>query len=140
MAGPIFKEVADKVYASSIGIHKEINEEIATQNVSVAPLTKGGSQKDLQLVLKSLGIPVTGNSKNDWVTTSSKKNSVDLKGKNFRSDVLPSVVGLAVEDAIFLLENMGLEVLVKGKGTVKSQSITEGEKVIAGNKIILELS
>lgn len=140
VAGPIFKEVADKVYATSIGIHKELNEEIPIEFPVSAPFSKGGHQKDLRNVLKILDIPVVSNSKSDWVITVARKNSVDLKSKNFKSDVIPNVLGMAAGDAIFLLENMGMEVLVKGKGMVRAQSISEGEKVISGNKIILELS
>lgn len=140
VAGPIFKEVADKVYATCIGIHKAINEKNTGGNLTSVPFSMSGNQKDIHRVLKALDIPVGGNSKSDWVMTVAQKNSVDFRSRNFRSDIVPNVIGMAAGDAIFILENMGMEVLVNGKGMVKTQSISEGEKVIQGDKIILELS
>lgn len=140
VAGPVFKEVADKVYATSIEIHKGIDEINTNTTLASAPYSKGGHQKDLRKSLKTLGIPISSNSSSDWVMTVAQKNSVDIKSKNFRADVVPNVSGMGAQDAIFLLENMGLEVIVKGKGMVRVQSISEGEKIISGNKIILELS
>ena len=43
-------------------------------------------------------------------------------------------------DALSLLENMGLKVVLKGTGKVINQSIKKGVKVSKNEKIILELS
>lgn len=138
VAGPIFKEVADKVYATRLEIHPAFNDFENLLPASI-PYTKSGHQKDLLTVLKAVDIPVGNNSHSDWVTTAAQKTGVNLKGKNFRSDLVPKVVGMAASDAVFLLENLGLEVMIKGKGMVKTQSIEEGEKIIEGNKIVLTL-
>ncbi len=47
---------------------------------------------------------------------------------------------MGLKDAVYLLENAGLDVIVKGKGTVTKQSIIAGTKVVKGDKIIIELS
>ena len=47
---------------------------------------------------------------------------------------------MSAMDAISLLENMGLEVEVKGNGKVKAQSVKAGTHTKEVNKIILELS
>lgn len=140
VAGPIFKEVADKVYATSIDIHKDLGEMITDAGTTGVPFSKSGYQKDLRRVLRELEIPLKGNQNNDWVSATAKASTVEVKSRNFKADVVPGVIGMAACDAIFLLENMGLEVIVRGKGMVRNQSVSEGEKVIAGNKIILELS
>lgn len=58
--------------------------------------------------------------------------------KNFESyyetavkykSIMPNVEGLPAMDAVSLLENMGLRVLIDGIGKVKSQSIPKGTKV-----------
>jgi len=54
--------------------------------------------------------------------------------------VIPNVKGMTGMDAISLLENMGLQVKVKGNGNVKSQSLPEGQKLEKGKQILLELS
>lgn len=53
---------------------------------------------------------------------------------------IPNVRGMAGMDAVSLLENLGLKVVVFGNGKVKSQSLPEGTKLEKGKQIILELS
>ena len=53
---------------------------------------------------------------------------------------MPDVKGMSGMDAISILENMGLEVEVKGNGKVKKQSISKGTDLGKVKKIILELS
>ncbi|MEZ4858601.1 MAG: penicillin-binding protein [Flavobacteriaceae bacterium] len=53
---------------------------------------------------------------------------------------VPNVVGMTGMDAISILENLGLKVVIYGNGTVKEQSIPSGEKLQKGQKIILNLS
>ena len=42
-------------------------------------------------------------------------------------------------DAIALLENSGLRVMVQGRGKVVSQSLTAGQKIVVGSQIVLRL-
>ena len=58
-----------------------------------------------------------------------------LKNKGY--NVMVAQSGM---DAISILENMGLEVEVKGNGKVKKQSISKGTDLKKVKKIILELS
>lgn len=53
---------------------------------------------------------------------------------------IPNVKGMSGMDAVSLLENLGLKVKVSGNGSVKFQSIKEGEKIEKGKQILLELS
>ena len=43
-------------------------------------------------------------------------------------------------DAVALLENLGLKVIVKGIGRVKNQSLTSGQAFNKNQTIIIELS
>jgi cell division protein FtsI (penicillin-binding protein 3) len=47
---------------------------------------------------------------------------------------------MCIKDALYLLENAGLKVQVKGLGIVKSQSITPGVRAARGQSILLEMS
>jgi cell division protein FtsI (penicillin-binding protein 3) len=53
---------------------------------------------------------------------------------------MPNVRGMGLKDALFLLENMGVRVSVKGKGKVTSQSVSAGEAIAKGASVVLELS
>ena len=54
--------------------------------------------------------------------------------------IVPDVSKLPLMDAISILENLGLKVLVNGKGNRIRQSLKAGTKLKSGQKIILELS
>ncbi len=62
----------------------------------------------------------------------------ELAQKNYAA--IPNVKGMSGMDAVSLLENLGLKVKVSGNGKVKAQSLPEGEKLIKGKQIVLELS
>ncbi|TNF72918.1 MAG: PASTA domain-containing protein [Bacteroidetes bacterium] len=53
---------------------------------------------------------------------------------------LPDLRGMSGMDAVSLLENLGLQVEVRGNGKVKKQSVSQGTDIRAVKKIILELS
>ncbi len=53
---------------------------------------------------------------------------------------VPNVQGMSGMDAISILENLGLQVEVKGNGRVKKQSVSQGTDLKKVEKIVLELS
>jgi len=55
-------------------------------------------------------------------------------------NTVPNVTGMSGMDAVSLLENLGLEVEVKGNGKVKKQSIAKGTNLNEVKAIVLELS
>ena len=66
---------------------------------------------------------------NNYYTTAEKHKTV-----------MPNLKGLPAMDAIAILENMGLNVKLIGRGTVHKQSIRKGEKVTPKATVILELT
>ncbi|WP_136466236.1 penicillin-binding protein [Flagellimonas onchidii] len=53
---------------------------------------------------------------------------------------VPNVKGMCGMDAVSLLENLGLQVEVRGNGKVKKQSVDQGTNLNQVRKIVLELS
>ena len=139
VAGPIFKEVADKVYAGSVAIHAELKKK-DSHAASKIPYAKDGYYEDLAKVYNELGVKTKTSQKvNQWVRVSTGEKEVQVYDKKVAPIYIPDVTGLSVKDAVFLLENQGLIVKFFGSGTVKSQSINPGEKAVKGSKILLEL-
>jgi cell division protein FtsI (penicillin-binding protein 3) len=54
--------------------------------------------------------------------------------------IMPNLRGMSAMDAIAILENMGLEVQIKGSGTVSKQSIKSGQKIKSNTTVTLVLS
>lgn len=153
VAGPVFKDVADKVYSTSLDIHKEIN---AVQPLYAArtPVIKSGSKDDIQLVLKTLKVPVksTG-ATSEWASgTASDSILVHLSAKyseeSLKRGIVPDLTGMSARDALYLLENNGMQVKIIGSnkersyewsGAIIKQSIEAGTAFTKGTQIILQL-
>jgi cell division protein FtsI (penicillin-binding protein 3) len=139
VAGPIFKEVADKVYASSIHIHEELN---TKKNLAMSriPYAKDGYYSDLSKIYSTLDIKTSQSGNNPkWAKVRTSENEVKIYKKVIAPIYVADVIGMSVRDAIYILENQGLRVGFTGNGVVGKQSILPGEKIIKGEKIILEL-
>jgi cell division protein FtsI (penicillin-binding protein 3) len=139
VAGPIFKEVADKVYASSIQIHDQLEkkEHLA---VSRIPYAKDGAYEDLSKIYAVLGIKTAQEGVNpQWAKVFTGKKEVKVYKKRISEIYVPDVTGMSIKDALYILENKGLSVQFSGDGVVKKQSVSPGERMVKGLNIILEL-
>jgi cell division protein FtsI (penicillin-binding protein 3) len=65
--------------------------------------------------------------------------SNQLAERNMDGLQIPNLKGMGLKDAVFLLENAGLEVETRGVGKVKRQSVKAGKKVSKGTRIKLVL-
>ena len=52
---------------------------------------------------------------------------------------MPDIRGMGLKDALYLLENMGMKVKIKGKGKIINQSIPAGANVMKGLVVYVEL-
>lgn len=144
VAGPVFKDVADKVYSTSLEIHDEIN---ATQPAYAkkAPLTKGGEKGELKKVLSTLKIKTNpADIETEWLSASRIDSTVvELNSRDIQSilhkGIVPNLSGLSARDALFILENNGIRVKIIGSGAVAKQSIAAGSPYTKGTQIILQL-
>jgi cell division protein FtsI (penicillin-binding protein 3) len=143
VAGPVFLEIADKVFATSLEMQKPINSSdwfFSDKNVEL-PYSKSGSMDDLKTALKKLDVKEKVDDRNaEWVTPERKDDFVELKTKKITNNLVPNVVSMGLKDAIYLLENMGLRVKAVGRGSVRNQSITPGTRIKKGDIIRLELT
>lgn len=137
VAGPIFKEIADKVYATNLNIHPPLSIE---KQLTAMPVSKNGSKEDLNKVLQVLNVKAHGSASEYWVKTSAQENAIEIQNLTITSGITPNVIGMSLKDAVFILENKGLLVKVVGKGTIKNQSIPAGQSVKKGDVITLELA
>ncbi|OUV72749.1 MAG: hypothetical protein CBC83_06105 [Flavobacteriales bacterium TMED123] len=139
VAAPVFKEIADKVFASDLDLHHPYSN---SKSLTV-PYTKNGAKEDVQYVLNELQLPYYAENAN-WIIANTKGDKVVLNTRKIEQDLkngyMPNLKGMGIQDVLFLLENSGLKVHFSGKGAIKSQSLKKGERFQNGNKIILELA
>lgn len=140
VAAPVFKEIADKIYALDLNMHDEYTLETSYE-FGVFPVVQAGKKEDLTMMLNYLGISNHGAAEEaEWIRASIDKNSIEWKENEPKSGAVPNVVGMTLRDALYLLENAGLEVNVDGKsGRVVKQSQYPGSRALKGSTIKLEL-
>ncbi|MEM6735516.1 MAG: penicillin-binding protein [Bacteroidota bacterium] len=139
VSAPVFKEIADKIYSLELDMH-EIGTEEISYIAGVFPYIKAGKKDELSMICNELGISNHSKTESEWVKTAVINDAVYWTENKVKYDLVPDVRGMTLRDAIYLLENLGLEVKVKGRGRVTTQSMTPGEKIIKGSTIKLQMS
>jgi cell division protein FtsI (penicillin-binding protein 3) len=140
VAGPVFREIADKVYSNSMEIHKPLQTDTARAIVHV-PLLKSGRKSDIQEVAKVLSLKTAiGDENANYVWPQMYSETYSLKGIHTKESEVPQLVGMGLRDALTILENQKITVKVIGRGVIKKQSLTAGTKVSKGTTITIELS
>jgi cell division protein FtsI (penicillin-binding protein 3) len=140
VAAPIFKELADKVYASDMSIHKALQQ---SEVIASLPKVKQGSVVEANKVLEEFEINTTSTDAN-WMVAKTSNEQVFLEVRKVERDLqngnMPDLRGMGIQDAIYLLETYGLIVKFLGSGSIKTQSIKKGESFKKGAVIKLELT
>jgi cell division protein FtsI (penicillin-binding protein 3) len=138
VAGPVFQEISRKVYATSLDLQQDLVQEEG--HLAEIPYSKNGHRGDLEKVLKELGIPLTGQPEADWVQTTKMDESVRTDPISIMENLVPNVKDMGGKDAVYLLENAGLKVILLGRGKVMEQSIPPGSRIVKGQEIVLTMS
>lgn len=137
VAGPVFLEIANKVYATNLDLHGQIRAKKSPD----LPYSKNGNKNELTMALENLDIKLQDKAKNsDWVVTQKQTADIEFNTRMVIENLVPNVVAMGAKDAVYLLEKAGLQVKIVGRGSVQSQSIPAGTRAIKGSEIILEMS
>lgn len=135
VAGPVFREIADKVYSSDL----EMQQNVPTHYVgnTQLPKVKTGNLKAVQQVYGKLGLkPLYASNTPRAVDTSNGIPSQEIK---YKRGAVPSVTGMGLSDALYVMGNAGYKTTVRGSGVVARQSVTGGSMIPRGSRITLEL-
>jgi cell division protein FtsI (penicillin-binding protein 3) len=141
VSAPVFKEIADRIYALDLDLNP-INQtklavaEASSQKPSYLP---AGNTEELQQILQKLGLKYAPTQSEDWVKPVFSEQGINWQANDIDRKTIPDVAGLSLKDALFILENKGLKVNYSGKGRVQIQSVTPGSAVIPNSTITLVL-
>lgn len=140
VAGPVFKELADMVYANDLKLHGTFaSKQVNTAGMRV-PLTLNGSKEASAKVYQALGLTAL-----NWNSISQGDSAKTQRGVPFveaqiKEGVVPNVKGMGLADAIFTMENAGFKTKVLGKGKVIAQSLAPGQRMKIGTNVVLDLN
>ncbi|MBQ8959058.1 MAG: transpeptidase family protein [Bacteroidales bacterium] len=139
VSAPGFREIAEKVYATRIGIHEDdtlnMDRRAATSPILVH------HDKETQY-LNGIAKPYNDFAINgEWVTVeSTETGETHIRKASLSDRTVPNVVGMDITDAVYLLENMGIRTNFSGQGTVKEQSLPAGDTLKPNSTIHLTLA
>jgi cell division protein FtsI (penicillin-binding protein 3) len=134
VAGPVFRKIADRVYASDLDIKH--NAPVHFVGNTTMPKVKQGNLAALKHVYSKLGVKPLYASANTGVDTSA---GIPFEETQYKPGTVPGVTGMGLSDALYALGNAGYRVSVKGSGVVTTQSVTGGSMIPKGSKITIEL-
>lgn len=137
VAGPVFKDIADKIYSSSLKIQPVAGK---TGEPQIPEILKGNTAKT-RLVLNALNISsqLDSGKNGDWVSGEKKGFAVLLRPAKTKQGLLPDFKGLGLRDAIVWLEQNKIMVSSEGYGRIVSQSIPAGTAIAKVTQIHLIL-
>ena len=134
VAAPLFKKIADKLYYSHL--YKQL---AAQPNQASLPYSKAGYLPNLKQIAAHFKLKQKNTITDDWVRTRNRADTVEWVKRYVVQNLVPDATGMTLIDALFLLENRGLNVRIKGTGRVVRQSLIPGTRIKKGMTITLTL-
>lgn len=140
VSAPVFKEIADMIYAQNLQIHDSFTPEYTAATNGTFPVIRAGRLEELNELCNLLGISNYPNENaSEWVRSSVNNNAIIWHKNHDNTGLVPNVQGMTLRDAVFILENIGLKVSISGNGRVKKQSVGPGARITKGGTIMLDL-
>lgn len=137
VSAPVFREIADKVYASTASINPST---YVKDTNAIVPAIALARAADMRIIYRELHIEEEYDVSGEWAKAIYNGSKISIKDKPIsEGNTVPNVKGLGLRDAIYILESKGLRVKIVGNGKVQSQSISPGSTFNKGNTIIINL-
>lgn len=139
VAGPVFKEIADQIYTLKVNHSNDVQYGFAKSDSSWYNFA--GYTKDIKKVNEELDLKVVDKAGTGNYSRMSKQGAAAMLTSNtISSKQMPMLNGMGLKDAIYLCENLGLKVIVRGRGKVIAQSKTAGDRISKGDIITIQLN
>jgi len=137
IAGPVFRELAEMVYANDLDMHDDFEQMRFVGNTGLPPTLKGSKRATLR-VFNALDM------KTKYASADAPQHVDTVKGIPFtdveiKEGSVPDVIGMGLIDALYALENSGYRTAVSGKGKVVSQSLPAGQHAKIGTSVSIVL-
>lgn len=139
VAGPVFKEIADQVYILKVNQNHNVIDTFTKRDSSW--FSYAGYTKDIRKITTQLGVNVSsGEAKGNYSRIYKQGTATILSSQQIIMKKMPELLGMGLKDAVYLCENLGLKVMVKGRGKVEVQTIPAGQNITKGQTINILLN
>ncbi|WP_273412664.1 penicillin-binding protein [Prevotella aurantiaca] len=137
MSGVVFHQIAEGIMAQNLKLSVT---DAKDSTKPLVPMVKNGNLLATDYVLSALGFNVKNGwngvypfGNNVWGTVETNKRDITFsEKKNINKQLVPDVHNMGARDAIYLLENCGIKVVMSGRGKVVEQSLAPGERIKQG--------
>jgi cell division protein FtsI (penicillin-binding protein 3) len=100
-----------------------------------------GSTNDIKNIFNSTDVPYVDSMDNKfWSTVYINPEKPVVKSSFVAKKAIPDVRSMSLKDALYILENMNVKVVAKGRGKVVAQDILPGTPVTKNQNITLLLN
>lgn len=138
MSGMVFKNIAEQTYIRKVRL--TVEDYPVDSLLQKEPPLKNGNWTHSRKMLTLLGLPAGETEEPaEWVHVEKDSTAYLLKSLTVNGSLVPNVRGMGARDALYLLEEAGLRVLLSGAGRVVSQSISPGSRLVKGQTITITL-
>lgn len=140
VAGPVFREIADKLFAMQAQVNPARTVALPAKDSS--KFFYSGSAEDVKTVYSHFTLPFRDSvNRQRWTDVQSDSNFQPvLKKKILDAGTMPNLKGMGLKDALYLLEARNLKVQVRGLGKVVAQSVEAGKPITAKQTIVIDLN
>jgi cell division protein FtsI (penicillin-binding protein 3) len=140
VAGPVFKEIADRLYSTYIQNKRGVTPNFSLKDSQVFNYSL--SKIALQTIAKNLALHYQDSSeaRNEWVQLKGRGKNLKSAQAIVSDSTMPNISGMKLKDALWICEKKGLLVKFVGKGKVIKQSIAQGEYIAKGQQIQIDLN
>lgn len=143
VAGPVFKEIAEKVYSTNLETIVPLNKK--ETNIIHLPFIAGTSTDKINYLSEELSLPIQqlpnqtliSPLHEDTITYQQKINTLNTL---LQKNIMPDLTGLSLSETLPIIESKGCKVIVSGQGWISKQSIPPHTKIQKGQTITLTLN
>jgi cell division protein FtsI (penicillin-binding protein 3) len=137
LAGPVFKEIAMKLYSKYV---EQKSPSLYAAKKDSSTYFYAGNTRDITNIFRALDMQYVDSVKqNEWASVYAVNYQPVVRTNMVKDKMMPNVKGMGLKDALFLLESLGLKVTINGRGKVNSQSIAPGTQLNKGMTVALDL-
>jgi cell division protein FtsI (penicillin-binding protein 3) len=135
IAGPVFKEIADKVYATRLLLNKPEVDSVPY----IFAEQSAGLTNDLNYLINKFKLKLNSSTDSYYSRIVFKDSTTKIETVPVEDNRMPTVLGMGARDAVYLLESNGVQVKIIGRGKVIRQSLAPGSTIKRGTHCTIEL-
>lgn len=138
VAAPIFRRIAEEIYRIDSDLARPPADKSGRPGSK--PSLRTVHAPSAQEVFAALDIPSAAfPAGSQWVSGQSNGHQVNVAEYSVKEQTVPNLRGMTSRDAVYMLENMGVKVELRGTGRVRAQSLMPGHRIPPGSTVVLFL-